>query len=228
MHYAVIGLGSFGYTLATGIHALGGSVIAIDSDEQLIEDIKDQVDQAVCLDATEESSLRALGMDEVDVAIVAVGADMQSSILVTALLRQIGVTRIYARAMSTLHQKVLLEVGASQVVRIEELMGEQLAQRLVAPTVLEKKTIREDCSIIEIKPKTSLIGQRVRDLNLREKFNLGLAAIEKKIPSITEDGKSEYINKILCPPDPDEIICRDDTLVIFGHDSDILHFEQEK
>lgn len=228
MQIAVIGLGSFGTKLAETLHALGGEVIAIDTREELTEAIKSRVSQAVCLDATDERALRAIGMADVDVAVVAIATKLESSIMVTTLLRQMGVTKIIARAISNLHQKALEEVGASQVLCIEEQMGEQVAKWIITPEILKQHSFASGCSIVEVKPKEDFIGKRVKDLKLQKEFNLGLAAIQKRSVAVDETGKSTFKTIVKSPPDPNDLITRDDILIMFGHDSTIFDFSRTK
>ncbi len=227
MQIVVIGLGSFGYKLATTLNALGGEVIAIDSNEELIEEIKSQVTQAVCLDATDESALRSVGVADVDTAIVAIAEDVQHSILVTTLLRQIGVTKVVARAVSNIHEKVLTEVGASLVLRIEEQMADYVAKSIIAPDVMKRFSFASGYSLVEIKARSSFIGKRVKDLKIRENFDLGIAALEKRIPDLDESGRSIYRMAVSSPPNPDDTVNRDDVLVVFGMDLAIQKFLED-
>lgn len=227
MQIAVIGLGSFGSKLATTLHTLHGEVIAIDKQEDLVEAIKGHVSQAVQLDATNERSLRALGMADVDVAVVAIANEMEESIMVTTLLRQMGVTKIIARALSNLHEKVLYEVGASQVIRLEEQMAEQSAKWIIAPQILKQHTFAQGYSLIEVRAKERFIGKKVVHLNVREDYDLGIAAIQKRTPDVDEGGRSIFQTTVKSPPDPEDTISRDDILVLFGKDSAILKFTQE-
>lgn len=228
MQIAVIGLGSFGTKLAETLHSLGGEVIAIEKREDLVENIKNRVTQAVCLDATDERALRAIGIADVDTAIVAIATEEQASIMVTALLRQMGVTRIIARATSNLHEKVLLEVGASHVLRIEEMMGEQSAKWIIAPEILKHFSFSPGHSLVEVKAKESFIGKKVKDVGIREKYQLGIAAIHKRSPDVDEEGKSIFKTIIECPPDPKTVITKDDVLVLVGPDAAIHDFTQEE
>lgn len=216
---AVIGLGKFGYKLATSLHDLGADIIAIDKDEELIEEIKDDVSQAIQLDATNENALRDIGIAEVDAGVVAIGSDLQENIMVTTLLRRMGVTRIISRAVSNLHEKILEEVGASKIVRIEEQMGEQVARWLVAPHVLQQVKFASGYSLVELKPKKEFIGKKISELNLREKYQVNIAALQKRVQSIDEDGKSIFRIETKSPPNPDDIVSEDDILVLVGMDS---------
>lgn len=218
---AIIGLGNFGSRLATTLHDLGGDVVAIDKNENIVENIKEHVSEAITLDATDESTLRDLGIAEVDAAVVAIGSNIEENIMVTTLLRRLGVTRVIARAMSNLHEKILEEVGASKIVRIEEQMGEQIARWLIAPHVLQRVRFASGYSLVELKPKKEFIGKTIEDLQLRQKYQVNIAALQKRILSLDEDGKSIYRIDTKSPPDPDDIVGENDILVLVGMDSAI-------
>ncbi|MCP5464881.1 MAG: TrkA family potassium uptake protein [Deltaproteobacteria bacterium] len=218
---AVIGLGDFGYKLATSLHDFGAEVIAIDKKEELVDRIKDSVAQSVQLDATKENALRDIGISEVDAGVVAIGTNVEENIMVTTLLRRMGVTRIIARAMSNLHEKILDEVGASKIIRIEEQMGDQIARWLVAPHVLQQVKFSSGYTLVEMKPKKEFIGKKVCDLQLREQYKVNIAALQKRILSIDDDGKSIYKIETRSPPTPDEIVNEDDILVLVGMDAAI-------
>lgn len=216
---AVIGLGNFGYKLATSLYDLGAEVIAIDKNEDVIEGIKDQVSQAVCLDGTNETALRDIGISEVDAGVVAMGSNIEVNIMVTTLLRRMAVTHIISRATSDLHEKILMEVGASRVVRIEDQMGEQIARILVSPHVLQQIKFASGYTLVELKPKKEFVGRTISELNLREEHKVNIAALQKRILSIDEDGRSIYKIETRSPPNPDDIVGEDDILVLVGMDA---------
>jgi trk system potassium uptake protein TrkA len=134
MLVAVIGLGIFGSKTATKLFEQKADVIAIDKDPILVDKIKDKVTRAVCLDVTDEKALRAEDISDVDAAIVAIGDNAEMSILAVATLRKLGVGRVISRAKDNLHEHVLREVGASEIIRIEEEMGELVASKIISPT----------------------------------------------------------------------------------------------
>jgi len=218
---AVIGLGNFGFKLATSLHDLGADVIAIDKLENLVESIKDNVTQAIQLDASNETALRDIGISEVDAGVVAIGSNIEENILVTTLLRRMGVTRIISRAMSNLHEKILEEVGASKTIRIEEQMGEEIARWLVAPHVLQQIKFASGYTLVELKPKKEFIGKKIGDLQFRKKYKVNVAALQKRVQSIDDDGKSIFRIETKSPPTPDDIVSEDDILVLVGMDSAI-------
>ena len=219
---AIIGLGSYGYKLATTIHDLGGEVIAIDKEERLVADIKDDVAEAVSLDATDENSLRDIGISEVDAAVVAIGTNIEENIMVTTLLRRMGVTKVIGRAMSNLHERILEEVGASRIIRIEEQMGEQVARWLIAPHVLQQVRFSSGYTLVEMRPKKEFIGKTIKELRFRQSYMVNIAALQKRIRTVDDEGKSTYRVETKSPPEPDDMVSENDILVLVGMDAAIF------
>ncbi len=176
--FAVIGLGVFGRHVALNLVRRGQSVVAIDRDPDEVEALAAELDATVCLDATDERALRELGLERVSCAVVAIGAEsMEASILTTALLRQLGVPRIVARALDELHARVLFAVGAHEVFNPELEMGERLARRLAEPNVLERLDLGEGAQVAELEVPEQLAGQSLVDLDLRRRFGVSVVAI---------------------------------------------------
>lgn len=223
MQVAVCGLGNFGCSVATTLAELGGEVIAIDKDQALVEAIKDNVGQAVCADTTDEKVLRALGVLEVDAAVVAIGS-MDQSAITTIVLRRIGVSRIIARAISDPHAHVLEEVGASRVIRIEDQMGEQVARILIAPHILERSTFAPGHSLVEVRVPRRLVGKSIRDTHLREDHHLNVVAVQRRRPTIDDQGRSVLSLSTNAVPDADEIVQEGDIIIIAGADGAIEKF----
>lgn len=221
MQYAVIGLGRFGAKLATSIFSRGGEVMAIDIDPEAVETIKDHVSQAVICDCTNEKSMRDLGVQDLDVAIVAIGDNIETSIIVTAILKRLGVHRILSRSLSKMQGQILSEVGAHEVFSIEEQMGEQIAGRLISPHILESINLSSGHSLIEIEPPGTFLGKSLKELNLRANFGVNVIAIKTHRPAINEKG--ENIVKVVLNdlPSPDEKITTNDVLVLVGRDEKI-------
>ena len=145
--FAVIGLGAFGRKLCEVITERGGKVIAIDNDASLIDKIKDTATQAILLDATDVESLTNAPFDDVDVAVVAIGNNITSSILTTALLKRIGVPYILARAITERHEQVLKQVGADEIVNIEIDEGLRIGNKLISPDVLDRIPVSQSVSV---------------------------------------------------------------------------------
>ena len=223
MQFAVIGLGNFGAHVAETLAQQGGEVVAIDTDEAIVDQLKDKVAQAVIADATQERSLRSLGITDVDAAVVTVG-DMDASIMATVILRRIGVSKIIARALSEIHERVLNEVGASRIIHVEHQMAEQLVKQLLAPHVLQHMTFPGGYSLVEMKVNKTHINKTIVELDFRKRFGINIVAIQKRIPAVDENGKSFFKEVTNTQPRPDDIIADDDILVLVGGTDKINHF----
>jgi trk system potassium uptake protein TrkA len=221
MLFAVIGLGRFGFKLATTLAEKGAEVLAIDIDRELVEEIKDLVSQAVCLDSTEEKALRAVGVQDVDAAVVAIGVNIEASILTTAILRRLGVGRIIGRAMTKLQGQILQEVGARKVIYLEDQMGEEVARSLIAPHVREHITLGTGHSLVELVPRKAFVGRTIAEIDFRARYGVNIIAIEKRIPRVTERGENTYDVKVNDLPSPHDRIEEGDILVVVGSNEKI-------
>uniref|UniRef100_C5D5C3 TrkA-N domain protein n=1 Tax=Geobacillus sp. (strain WCH70) TaxID=471223 RepID=C5D5C3_GEOSW len=211
--YAVIGLGRFGSSLATTLHQAGNEVLAIDRNEERIEEYKDHVTYAVVADSTDEEALKSVGIRNFDAVIVAIGDDIQASILTVLILKELEVKKVVAKAINKRHGQVLYKVGADWVVFPERDMGERVATQLMSPNVLDYIELAKDYSIKEVKVPPSMIEKNLRELNLRARFNITVIAI-------ISDGK------VSISPSPDRIIKEGDILVVIGENKDLDQFEK--
>lgn len=210
--FAVIGLGRFGTSLAKSLYSMGHDVLVIDKDEEQIQNISDMVTHAVHADATDEYSLKALGLRNFDVAVVAIGSDIQASILVTLLCKEMGIKYVLAKAKSELHAKVLYKIGADRVVFPERDMGMRVAHNLMSSNILDYIELSSDYSLIEITAIPSWEGKTLKDLNLRVRFGVNVMAIK-------------HDNEINISPKGDDTINRNDILVVIGSNEDIKKLE---
>lgn len=216
MIVAVIGLGTFGAKTAIRLHDKGAEVVAIDRDEVLVDKIKDRVTHAVALDVTDERSLRSVNISDVDVAVVAIGDHIDMSIMAVAMLRKLGVGRVIARATSLLHEHVLNEVGASEIIKVEEEMGEIIASKIVAPHVLQRYNFAAGYSLVELKLGKNFEGKTLVESKIRQNYSLNIVALQKKRPFINDEGKSSYKLEINDCPMPMDVIEADDIVVLVG------------
>jgi len=212
----VVGLGTFGASVAKTLIEKGCEVLAIDEDEEKVKEISEIVTQAVQADATDEKTLRSLGVDKMDVAIISTGENMEASILVTLLLKELGVKTIVAKALSDSHGIVLRKIGATRVVFPERDMGVRLAESLATPTILEHIALSPEYSILEVHAPKSFIGRTLREINVRAKHGVNIIAIKKKLPYLTETGESDFKEEILITPGADEEVADGDILVVLG------------
>jgi trk system potassium uptake protein len=216
MQVAVIGLGTFGAKTATRLFDKGADVLAIDKNGDLVERIKDRVTHAVAIDVTDERALRSISISDMDVAVVAIGDDIQMSILTVTMLRKLGVGRVIARATSNLHEHVLHEIGASEVIKVEEEMGEIIASKIIAPHVLQRYNFAAGYSIVEIKLGKKFEGKTLVESKIRQSYALNIVALQKRIPFIDEDGRADWRVEINDCPMPMDVIESDDVVVLVG------------
>jgi trk system potassium uptake protein len=216
MIVSVIGLGTFGAKTAVRLCEKGAEVIAIDSNSELVEKIRDRVTHALALDVTDERSMRSVNISDVDVAIVAMGDNIETSILAVAMLRSLGVGRVIARATNQLHEHVLKEIGASEIIKVEEEMGEIVASKIVAPHVLQRYNFAAGYSIVELKLGKRFSGKTLVESQIRQNYSLNIVALQKRVPYITEEGKSAFRVDINDSPLPMDIIEEDDIVVLVG------------
>lgn len=180
--FTVIGLGNFGYYLAAHLYAKGHEVLAIDIDPNRVQEIKDRVTRAVIADATDRKVIEALGIEHMDSAVVCIGSVLSASILTTLVLKDLGVKRVLAKAITENHGRILLKVGASEIFFPEKDMAISLAERLDNPNIIDYLPFLEGYSIIELAPSTQLVGKSLRELDLINRYGVQVVAIKETVP----------------------------------------------
>ena len=206
--FVIIGLGRFGLSVAKTLYDLGNDVLAIDMDEDLVQEISDNVTHAVQLDATDENALRSLGIRNFDVAVVTIGSNIQASVMVTLLVKELGVKYIIAKGHSDLHAKVLYKIGADRVVLPEKDMGVRVAHNLVSDSILDYIELSADYSIMEIRALDEWQDKSLNELRLRSEYGINVVAIKKGEEiniSPTADDKVEAGDVIVAIGSADEL-----------------------
>jgi len=210
--FVVLGLGRFGISVATTLSEAGYEVMVVDQDEEKIQDISSLVTHAVQADATDVETLKALGIKNFDIAVVAIGRDIQSSIMVTLLLKEMGVAYVVAKASSELHEKVLNKLGADRIVSPEQDMGVRIATNLMSGNIMDYIQLSSEYSVVEIITLPEWKGQTLRQLNIRVKYGINIIAIERD-------------KEINITPGPDFILQEKDILVVVGANEQIQNLE---
>lgn len=211
--YAVIGLGRFGSSVAKTLYELNYDVMAIDTSEEKIQENINYVTHAVQADSTDEVALKALGIRNFDVVVVAIGEDIQSSILTTLILKELGIETIVVKAQNQLHAKVLYKIGATKVIFPERDMGVRVAHNLVTPNILDYIELSEEYSIVEIISSEKMAEQTLLELNIRARFGCSIMAIKN----------DNYIN---VAPSASDKIKKGDIMVVIGNNKDLRKFEE--
>ena len=211
--FAVIGLGRFGASVARTLYTLGYDVLGIDSNEENTQTLADNLTHVVTADATDENTLKALGIRNFDVVIVGIGGDIQSSILTTIILKELGIKYLVAKAQNELHGKVLNKIGADRVVFPERDLGIRVADHLISPEVLDFVEFSPDFNIVELAVIPMWYNKSLRELNLREKYGLNIIAIK------TDENTN-------VSPKADDILKEGEILIVTGSKEDIIKIEK--
>ena len=215
--FAVIGLGRFGFSVAKTLAKYGSDVIAIDNHEERVKKAADYVTYSVQLDAMDEKALRSVGVQNVDTAIVSIGENIEASILVVMILKEMGIKNIIAKAVTTLHGKVLENLGVQKIVFPERDMAIRIAHSLIRPKVLEQLELSEEYSIVELPTPAHLIGKTIKESQLRSKYGVNLIAIKRKVT--TEKGIIKEAWNV--NPLPTDVMQEGDVLVLIGLNEDL-------
>jgi trk system potassium uptake protein TrkA len=212
--YAVIGLGRFGSSLSKELVKLGYEVLGIDKSEEIIDEMSDELTHAVVADSTDEEVLKSLGIRNFDCAVVAIGDNIQASILTALLLKELGVKTVVAKALSDLHGKVLQKLGVDRIIYPERDMGVRVAHQLVSPNLLDYIELSDEYTIVELTVPKRLSGLTLKELDLRAKYGCSVIAINKK-------------DNVIIAPMANDILNEKDVMVIIGTNKQIEVFESE-
>ena len=206
--FVIIGLGRFGTAIASELSALGHEVLAVDVDEERVQQVADHVTHAVTGDGRNIEVLRALGVRNFDCVVVAMGSDVGNSALITLNLKELGVKEVICKAQSHVHSRVLEKIGADRVVFPEYEMGAKLAQGLSSSNVLNFIELSEDYGILELSALQSWQGKSLRELDVRNRHHVNVIAIRKN-------------GELNVAPSPDLPLESGDQVVALGRYEDI-------
>ncbi len=210
--FVVIGLGRFGTSVAKTLYALGNDVLAIDMDEDLVQEVSDSVTHAIQMDATDEAALRTLGIRNFDVAVVTIGSNIQASVMVALLVKELGVKYIIAKGQSDLHAKVLYKIGVDRVILPEKDMGVRVAHNLVSSSILDYIELSPDYSIMEIETPKEWHNKTLREIGMRTNYGINVMAIKNE-------------NEINVSPKAEDIVYPNNIIVAIGSADDLGKLE---
>jgi trk system potassium uptake protein TrkA len=217
--FGVIGLGRFGSAMAMTLTELGHDVIGVDGDESRVQQLADVITHALQIDATDEKALRAAGIQDVDVAVVSIGENIESSLLVVMQLHELGIQTIVAKAVTPLHGRILEKLGVSRVIFPEREMAIRIAHSLVMPNVIDYIELSRDFSIVEVPAPDAFVGRTLKQLELRPRLGLTLIAIKR------QSGESGAVVTNIAPA-ADETIRRGDILALLGSNERLNQLDQ--
>lgn len=212
--YVVIGCGRFGTSVATTLYLLGHEVMTVDKNYDIVQGIADKVTHAVQADAIDENTMRSLGIRNFDVAVISIGADVQSSIMATLIAKELGVKHVLCKAQNELQAKVLYKIGADRVVFPERDMGVRVAHNLVSENVLDHIELDPNYSIVEIVTPSDWVGKSLMELDLRAKYGINVMAVK-------------HNKDIDISPSPEAKFQHEDILVVIGENTKINKISAE-
>lgn len=211
--FVIIGLGRFGSSIGRELIQLGYEVLGVDSNEDTVQELSSVLTHAVVADATDEEVLRSLGARNFDCGVVAIGDDIQASILATILLKELGVKKVVAKAVSELHGRVLERIGVDRVIYPERDMGIRVAHQLVSPNLLDYIELSKKYTIAELAVPKCLTGKSLSEVNPRAKFGCSIVAINKP-------------NGIIIAPNAEDVLVENDVMVVIGTNESIEEFQE--
>lgn len=207
--FAVIGLGKFGFHIAKGLAEQGASVIACDRDEEKVREISDFVHDAVILDSTDIKALKEAGVAAIDVAIVSIGENIESSILTVMALGELGIETVIAKAITPVHGQILTKIGASRVIYPEMEVGKRLVKTLLEHMHYETIDLSNTMKIVKLTVPNAFVGKKFMDVNFEKEYNVKLIAYKHE---------GVWHHKDM---DLDITIARNDIMVLLGNIAEI-------
>lgn len=200
--FLVAGLGLFGTSVAVTLQGLGYDVYALDSDESIVQDLSMQLPYVVCGDASDKKTLQSLPLEDVDVAVVAIG-NVERNMMATMLLKELGIKQVVSKAINSLHGAMLNKIGADKVVYAERDMGERLAHNLISAGVMDYIELSSEISVMSLPIPTEFIGKNLIEADLRRRYDVNVVAIKR-------DGRT------IVNPKAQEVFQPEDEIIVLG------------
>ena len=225
--FAVIGLGRFGQGLARALAASGAEVVAIDLNPKLVESVRDEVTVAVRLESTDREALLAQGVADVDLAVVGIGDAFEAAALTVAVLKDLGVARIYARAENEIQGQILSRIGADQIVNPEHESALRWAHRLMLPNLKQYIELGENHSMVYTAAPASFHHKTPAELALRRVYGVNLVAIKREVRTATDSAEDPPAAAVVSVPEADTAILPDDVLILAGSNEALSNLPAE-
>lgn len=200
--FLVAGLGLFGTSVAVTLQGLGYEVYALDNDESLVQDLSSQLTYVVSGDASDRKTLQALPLEDIDVAVVAIG-NVERNMMTTMLLKELGIKQVVAKAINNLHGAMLSKIGADKVVYAERDMGERVAHNLISAGVMDYIELSSEISVMSLPIPTEFIGKNLIEADLRRRYDVNVVAIKRE-------------GRTLVNPKAQEVFQPEDEIVVLG------------
>ena len=223
MKFTIIGLGNFGFSLAVKLAQLGHEVIGVDKNIEKIEEIKNKITHAICMDCSHESAINSLPLKNTDVVIVAIGEDVSANLLTTALIKKANVPRLISRSISTIHETILESMRITEIVRPEVETAERWAKKLTTSGLVDSFELTDQHSVVEVVIKKEFAGKTIEEIGFNKDYNV---IVLTKMKSVKEKSKFEVYKKasklqIEGVAKADTVLNEGDIMVLYGHNDDI-------
>ena len=202
--YAVFGLGRYGTAVARELVENGMEVMAIDNEQKIINDVAAYIPVCKCADVTDAEVISRLGIGNIDTVIVCMASNLEASVMAITLCKEAGVKTVIAKCANEMHQKIMLRVGADQVVFPENESGIRLAKNLLSSGFIDMISLSKDVSMVEIDVKNEWIGKNLIELNLRKKYGFNIVAVKK----------GEKVNVNI---NPEQVLDAETTLIVIAN-----------
>lgn len=200
--FLVAGLGLFGTSVALTLQEMGYDVLGVDNDESVVQNLSTSLSYVVCADAADEKTLKNLAVDDVDVAVVAVGK-LESNMMCTLLLKEMGVPVVVAKALNDLHGTMLQKIGADKIIYAEKDMGKRVAHNLISGSIVDYIELSSEISVMSLQLPDDLVGKNLIQADLRRKYNVNVVAIKRN-------------GQTIVTPNACEVLQSDDEIIIIG------------
>lgn len=206
--FLVIGAGRFGSSIAKTLYNTGNEVMVVDERINIINELSDSVTHAIQANATDENIIKSLGPNNFDIVVIAMGADIQSSMLCAIMLKELGAKYIVAKAQNELHAKLLKKIGVNKIIFPKRDMGANLARSLASSSIMDYIELSPKYSMVEISPLEEWIGKNFIEINMRKKYGLNVMAVKHE-STINISPKATYT------------LQKDDILIVIGKNKDL-------
>lgn len=212
--FAVIGLGRFGGSVCKELYQMGHEVLAIDSNEDKVNAFARFSTHAVVANATNESALASLGIRNFEHVVVAIGDNIQASILCTLLLKELKVNQVWVKAQNQYHHKVVEKIGADRIIHPEHDMGIRIAHYLASEKIIDYIELSPEYSIVELKATSKVSNKTIAEQDIRAKFGCTVLGIKRG-------------EEVIISPTPNQLLFEDDIIILIGSNKELKRFEEE-
>lgn len=221
MKYIIFGLGNFGSSLGQKLTEQGNEVIGVDLSMDKVDALKESISHTVCMDSTDQFTVSGLPLKDTDMVIVAIGEDQGANVMTTAVLKNLKVKKLVARAITPLHETVLEAIGVDEIVHPEEETAERWAKKLTLKGVVESFELSNQYSIVEVEVPKKYYGKTLQEVSFRKRHNIVVLTTIKKQEQSNLLGITREVNLVQGVASPKTVLEENDILVIYGDNKDI-------